>query len=443
TGIAGLHAGFVLKQAGLRATLFTADERPGGRILSVPNVMAPGLITEFGGEFIDSDHDEMLNLARAFGLELLDLDQDTLPDGYFFRGTYLREQDIIQAFRPLAARIRKDLAGLPPNLSAHNANPAAVRLDRMSIQEYLERAGISGPLFDLLRVAYISEEGLDIDQQSSLNLLTQIGTDTSQGLDLLGPSDERFKIRGGNRRIVEALAGTQLDRIEWGQELVAIRSRGSGFVLTFRSNMAPTQEVVADLVILGLPFSILRSVEMRVPLPPLQRQAIEELGYGTVTKLMMGTKSRIWRDQGLNGNVWTDEPFQVCFENSLHQPGVAGGLTLYLGGKTGLTVGQGTAAEQVRSLLPGVERVFPGISADLNGTFARAYWPGDPFVRAAYSTYLPGQTTTFGGLQGLPVGNLHFAGEHCNHPDLGYMNGAAKTGRLAAQAVLARVRRGS
>jgi len=35
-------------------------------------MMGEGLWTEMGGEFIDTDHEDMLNLARHFNLPLLD-----------------------------------------------------------------------------------------------------------------------------------------------------------------------------------------------------------------------------------------------------------------------------------------------------------------------------------------------------------------------------------
>ncbi|MBK7032983.1 MAG: FAD-dependent oxidoreductase [Ignavibacteria bacterium] len=39
--------------------------------------------------------------------------------------------------------------------------------------------------------------------------------------------------------------------------------------------------------------------------------------------------------------------------------------------------------------------------------------------------------------RGESVGNLHFAGEHCSLQHKGYMNGAAETGRYAAEKILA------
>jgi monoamine oxidase len=74
---------------GDRATLYSGDERIGGRILSIDNLMAPGLTTEMGAEFIDSDHSDMLGLATGFGLELLDgkaEDNSHLREGYFLAG---------------------------------------------------------------------------------------------------------------------------------------------------------------------------------------------------------------------------------------------------------------------------------------------------------------------------------------------------------------------
>ena len=54
-GMAGLHAAYILKQAGYNSTLYEATQRTGGRIFTVTDMMGPGLWTEMGGEFIDTD----------------------------------------------------------------------------------------------------------------------------------------------------------------------------------------------------------------------------------------------------------------------------------------------------------------------------------------------------------------------------------------------------
>jgi monoamine oxidase len=40
-----------------------------------------------------------------------------------------------------------------------------------------------------------------------------------------------------------------------------------------------------------------------------------------------------------------------------------------------------------------------------------------------------------------PIGDVYFAGEHCSVDFQGYMNGAAETGRVAAETILEKVKK--
>ncbi len=64
------------------------------------------------------------------------------------------------------------------------------------------------------------------------------------------------------------------------------------------------------------------------------------------------------------------------------------------------------------------------------------HWPEHPFTRGSYACYKVGQYTTIRGAEIKPVGNLFFAGEHCSSYYQGFMNGAAETGRMAANEVV-------
>ena len=89
--------------------------------------------------------------------------------------------------------------------------------------------------------------------------------------------------------------------------------------------------------------------------------------------------------------------------------------------------------------MPGVERAFPGSTRERNGKVSRIHWPTFPWTKGSYSCYKPGQWTTIAGSEGLPVGNLFFAGEHCSYDFQGYMNGAAQSGADTAKAVMSKV----
>jgi monoamine oxidase len=176
-----------------------------------------------------------------------------------------------------------------------------------------------------------------------------------------------------------------------------------------------------------------------VELPPVKRKAINELAYGANAKVMVGFRSRPWENQGYSGATYSDEQFQLAWANSYLQRGTEGGLTLYSGGKLAHAAGEGRAEDVAAKLLTGIERAYPGTLQERNGKVSRFHWPTYTWTKGSYSCYRPGQWTTIAGAEGLPVGNLFFAGEHCSYDFQGYMNGAAQTGADVAKAVMAAV----
>jgi monoamine oxidase len=64
------------------------------------------------------------------------------------------------------------------------------------------------------------------------------------------------------------------------------------------------------------------------------------------------------------------------------------------------------------------------------------YWTGDPWHQGSYSYGKVGQYTKFIGIEGVPEGNVRFAGEHASIDFAGFMNGAVETGEKAAADIL-------
>ncbi len=439
-GLAGLNAAYTLQKAGLHAEIYEAMTRPGGRIYTLKEVLGPGFTTELGGEFIDTNHTEMHALVKEFQLPLRDLgapSEANLDEAYFFGGKLRSESEIVTALRPLVARIEADYNSLSDIVDFQHANRSAVKLDNLSLAEYLEQIGASGWLLKLLEVIYVVEYGLDCDQQSALNFIDMAAPgllDTQ--FNVWGESDTRYQVKGGNEKIIEALA-KQLERsIHLQYRLEAIRSKGTGFRLTFQNPNGNAVDIEADIVILTLPFSVLRQVDLQIELPAFKKKAIAELGYGTITKMMVGINQRLWRDQGYNGNVFTEDSFQQAYDNTHQQAGQGGGITFYVGGRTGLHTGNNPQLER-KDFLSQLEKVFPKITAQYNDRTLFWNWPTFPFALGAYSCYQPGQWTTIAGAESKPVNHLFFAGEHCSQEFQGYMNGAAETGKRVAKQIIA------
>jgi monoamine oxidase len=442
-GVAGLNATFWLEKAGADVVLYEGSGHIGGRIQTDYGSVAPGVYTELGGEFIDSDHADMIALAANFGFGLIDTQaasENGLQVAYYAGGRLHSEAEVITAFQPLAAAVNNDLANLSGSITYDSHSAFDARLDQTPLSVYLQKNTHSDWLYKVLEAAYVNEFGLDLDNQSSLNFVETIGTDTSNGFQIYGASDQRYKVRGGNHQVVAALAEQVADRVVFGHTLEALGLGPTGrYVLTFATSGGGTRQVGADFVLLCLPFTTLREADLRVPLPPVKLNAIRELGYGADAKLILGFKSRYWRALGFGGDSYADLPYQSGWDGSREQPGSFGAYTIYPGGAQALALKPGSAHDQAVRLLPGLDRVYPGVSGQWLGSSLRAYWPSNPFIRASYASYLPGQWTSIRGAEGMPVGRLYFAGEHTSLDWQGYMNGGAESGRQAAQALLARM----
>lgn len=434
-GLAGLNAAYRLKKAGLSATVYEASDSLGGRITTARNLLGEGLTTEAGGEFIDSSHLDLLALMKEFGLSRYDTlapsETKLTQDDYFIKGRRYSEREVIGEFRHIARSIQRDNASLPED--SYGASRKARELDRQSIEEYLSGLGARGWFFDLLDVAFTSEFGLDIGQQSSLNFITMIGTDTSRGeFEIFGDSDERYKVNGGNDTIIRELARRLEGQIQTGHALQAVSKEGSGYTLNFSSQ----RDVKADYVIIAIPFSTLRRVDIRVALPPRKRLAIDQLGYGTNSKLVMGFNQRQWRTQGFSGYLF-NEIVQNGWDNSQMQQANkgTGGYTVFLGGDAGNSLTNDKEATYLSTL----DEAYKGSAKQFNNRSKVFHWPSNPYALGSYSCYKVGQWTTISGVEGEAVGNLFFAGEHCSGDFQGYMNGAAETGRQTAQAIIRKV----
>ena len=442
-GIAGLSAAHALAKSGVASEIYEAGARAGGRILTLDNIVAPGTYTEAGGEFIDTDHADMMALAREFGLEIKDAlggeYSGLTENAWFFGGRLRSEADVAAAVREFTTEIQVDMGGFPETIQAGTGGKTA-ELDAMSLEEYLGKRGVTGWLRDLIIAAYVSEFGLDAGKQSCLNLLTLVSLDTAGGrFAVFGDSDERFRIQGGNQALTDAMAKRYLDSLHPGHRLEAVYPNGNGFKLAFRTQNG-TLETKADAVILALPFTLLRSVEFHLELPAIKRKAITELGYGTNSKLFVGYSSRPWRKAGFAGNFFSEGLLQGGWEHTKIQPGVAGGLTLFQGGSAGLRMGESGPAAQAAGMADALEGVFPGTKSARNGNVGIFHWPTYPLSLGSYACYMPGQWTGIAGEERKPVGNLFFAGEHCSRDFQGYMNGGAETGREAAKALLSKWR---
>lgn len=435
-GMGGLSAGYFLRRKGVQATIFEADKRPGGRIKSARIFGDGALNTEIGAEFIDTSHSEMLFFARMLGLEdkLMDVEKDTFGerDLFFFDNRRYTLRDVLAEFKEAYPRIEADQKKLDGRHAA--------ALDAVPMADYIEGLPLSGWAKKMLHAAYLGENGMETDRQSAANLLGIFEIRDNKFFPF-GSSDERFKVIGGNEQIPQGLAKMLEPQIRYEHKLLSLRENNNRSITLSFSQNGTTLEETFDLVVMTLPFSILRDIDMRMELPPLKQRVIRELGYGTNSKFILETRNRPWRQAGYRGYLFAERIPNGWDSTQMQQNNEGTGtFTCFFGGERGKNAARGTEKEQLAHILPDLDGAFPSAAADLSGNMQLAHWPGNPFVKGSYSCFTVGQTSLFEGAAFEPVRRLYFAGEHCSTDYWGFMNGAAETGRRAAEKVLKKMR---
>ena len=274
--------------------------------------------------------------------------------------------------------------------------------------------------------------GLESSEQSSLNLVYMLNPDTKDGFKIFGDSDERFKISGGNSLLTEKMYEKLKDSIKLNFELSSIVEVNGKYKLTFSNN--ETSEY--DYVILAIPFTVLRKVELKVTLPEDKIRAINELGYGTTSKIIFGVNERVWRENGYSGYLFSKE-VQNGWDSSMGQNNNSGkgSYTVFLGGDLGKAINEDSTEGYIQKF----NQIFSSKKEVINKKKLVFNWSSYPYSLGGYSAYKVGQWSTIAGQEKEPVNNLFFAGEHCSEDFQGYMNGGAETGRLAAESVIKRL----
>ena len=439
-GLAGLSAGYTLKKSGVPFTLYEASGRLGGRTFTIPDAVVDGAWVDFGAEYVDTSHLHLINIAKELGIALTDLRADPLaPKTFHFEGRNITEKEIVDALSPYALSIQQDIDYLPAELHYRNADQFR-DLDARSITEYLQEKGITGWLYRFLDMALVAEYAMACEEQSALNLLVLLSSPIryDEHYHLFGAEHEVMKVNGGTASLAEALGKTLGDSVRTGWALKGIEQQQDRHRLHFDTPEGE-QELKPDLVILALPLPVLRQINRNFKFPDRKERSIAETGFGNAAKVAMGFTSRPWRELGFQGYTFTDVNDTVIWDSAQGVDIPGGSLSFIGGGKISEEFLKQSYAEITERWLGGAEKIYPGVKGAYNGRISKFCWSVNPLAGGSYTCYRKGQWSEFFGVDGEPVGNILFAGEHCSLEFQGYMNGAIETGLQAAQAVISRM----
>jgi monoamine oxidase len=451
-GLAGVTATYQLRKVGVNAHLYEARDRLGGRCWTSRG-WVDGQIAEHGGEFIDTRHVHIRQLVRQLGLELDDLfagrygpyTPNLVGNTLLHHKTIKAEMKPVQPAVTAAARkIGLLTAGGKVNMAAISwptATPAAIAMDQLSMAEWLEQhvpGLVSSRTGQWLDEAMCSWYGSNLDALSALNWMDYMIVPYPGG-------DERWHVRGGNDQIIHRAVGTLANgHVHHEKVLRSIRRRSGGtYELGFDGLSRP---VIADLVILTLPFTTLRNVDFDgAGFSRHKRDAIRRLSMGQDSKVLIQYDTRPWNMHNWSSTMTSADPDFDTWESSVLEKGKSGLITVYAGGRTSQSL-RGTSPHAVttpqlrNAMLDRINEAVPGSTAHFNGRSWADLWSHDPWTLGSYASFSPGQYTQYWGGTSQAQGGVHFAGEATSTYSQGFLNGGVESGDRAAIEVMKKLR---
>src|SRR5215813_3777312 len=437
-GLAGLSAGYELTQAGHNVTILESQTRPGGRACSIRQPFSDNLYAEAGATSIAETNDLTIKYARLFGLELDSWDQSPeLQDILYIRGRLVRRTTGIEPDLPFdlppeekklgrAGLFKKYAAPVYPeigDITDPNWPPASLwKYDRMSYTEFLRSRGASPEAIARMSVFGIWGDGLD-----TVSALMVLRDDA-----FFESAKEDFHIRGGNDLLPRAFADRLKGKILYGSPVVRIEHDQTSVRVIFRRRNEH-HTLAGDFLIVAIPFSVLRRMELSPRFSAAKQRAIEQLPYYSVARVCLQSREKFWVAQRLSGEVYGDLAIGSVREISLGQPGPRGILQNYADGPQARRLCGMSEEERINVVLQETEKVLPGIRENFEGGTSKC-WDEDEWERGASSWYQPGQMQEFWPHIARPEGRVHFAGDHTS-PWIRSMQGALFSGIRSAREV--------
>lgn len=437
-GLAGLVSAYLLEQAGHRVTIIEARTRPGGRVMTVREPFADGLLGELGPARIPESHERIHAWAAHLGIELEPFDPAQGDRLDVVRGKKIRyprnappkldayplpftAEELKLGIDKIAQRWSAPFDKYAGNVTSKDWPPSQLKpFDAITSREYTRARGLSEAVDQYFGLGFEDPGGSNF---SALWILR---------ITQLSPFDRPLeRIRGGNDRLPNAFAAKLAADIHYGAPVVAM-TQDSSSVTAVIEHRGTRESVRAQRAIVTAPFPPLREVDFQPALSPGKQRAIREMQYENLARVLLQLNARPWEKDGLAGWAKTDLPSEI-WHLSHDRPGPRALYGVYLKGSAANTLIGMDEAERLRYAATHVDSVFPGVAAAVEGGVSKV-WLEDHWAGGAHAGLAPRQVTELMPHAVVPEGRIHFAGEHTS-PWQAWMEGALESGERAASEV--------
>ncbi|MGA8030222.1 MAG: FAD-dependent oxidoreductase [Bryobacteraceae bacterium] len=217
-----------------------------------------------------------------------------------------------------------------------------------------------------------------------------------------------------------------------------------------RNHIRVERELTADYLVVAIPFSALRFIDISPDFSYEKRRSIIELHYDSATKVLLEFSERFWEwdetewrnhlggtykgHNSLGGASITDSPNRFIYYPSHRIPKTRGGVVLasYTWADDANRWDSIPAEDRLNFALKGLTDIYgTGIKRFFTGWGQTESWMEDYYAFGEAAVFSPGQLTTLHPHIRKPEGLVHFAGEHTSLKHA-WVEGAIESGIRAA-----------
>jgi monoamine oxidase len=424
-GLAGLSAARDLTAAGTDVTVLEARPRVGGRVEQVR--FDDSRPVQLGGEVVGPVHTSYLGIVDELGLNLepsyTAVPGPTTYDLYegVERGDEFPVRD--DAERADYERVEREWGKLVASVDPDDpwGHPDAARLDGASIGQWLRLVGALPSTIRRLEVGALALADGSIERSSLLAELRKSAAVGEEGFY----SYERWEslqVAEGSAEVANRLAEALGERVRLESEVARVRV-GSGCLVSLASG----EELSAAAVVCALPASVVARLEIE-GVEPDRLRSLRRQRHALAAKVVAVYTRSVWAETGANGLA---EGEHLLASTWPQREGVLSALVPpeRLGYLLALEADD-DRDEVVRDEL---ERMY-GPAARHTTEIHYRLWATDPFTRGYVTHWWPGDVLRVGPLHGTHAPPFYVCGS--DQWVAGYLEGAVRTGRSAATAVL-------
>ncbi|XP_037227984.1 L-amino-acid oxidase [Falco rusticolus] len=423
SGISGLTAAKLLKDAGHMVTILERSDQVGGRIRTY-RPEGQDWYVELGAMRLPSKHRLVHEFIRQFGLKLNPFIQTDDNTWYFVNGTLVRTKEVNRRPDILNYTVKPSERGKSASQLYREAlNKAFKMFQSEDCKTYLNKHDSFSTKEYLIKVGNLSQGAVQMigdllneDSGFYLSFLASLW-------DFEVFSDDSFyEITGGFDQLPKAFHKALPNVIQFNCTVEKVITKGNKVQVFYRAPDTLVPSIVtADYVLVTSSAKATRHIKFLPPLSPAKTHALRSIHYGSASKIILACSEKFWEKDGIRGGQSiTDRPSRFIYYPSHNfSSGVGVILASYTwndDSEVFLPLTDEKCLDIVLQDLSDIHRVSKDYLQYTCDQYVVQKWQLDKHSLGAFAAFTPYQFTDYSQDLFQHEGRVHFAGEHTAQP---------------------------